>query len=273
MSSSSTINEQQASDAFSKQSTVFDAIYAENTIIHYKRERVREQLTKYLSANSFILELNSGTGEDAIWLAQQGHRVHATDISVGMQQILQQKVKTASLENDITNELCSFTELERLQQKGPYDMIFSNFAGLNCTDELNKVLQSFSPLLKPDGMVTLVLLPKFCLWELLLLFKGEFKTAFRRFSGNKGTKAHVEGTYFNCWYYNPSFVVEQLRSEFNLLTIEGLCTIVPPSYIEGFAEKYPKVYSLLVAKENKWKTKWPWKFIGDYYIISLQKKP
>ena len=92
MSSSSTINEQQASNAFGKQSAVFDKIYADNTIIHYKRERVRAQLSEYLTTkNSFILELNSGTGEDAIWLAQQGHRVHATDISAGMQEILQQK--------------------------------------------------------------------------------------------------------------------------------------------------------------------------------------
>jgi ubiquinone/menaquinone biosynthesis C-methylase UbiE len=273
MSSSSTINEQQASNAFGKQSAVFDKIYADNTIIHYKRERVRAQLSEYLTTkNSFILELNSGTGEDAIWLAQQGHRVHATDISTGMQEILQQKVKTFSLDNKITNELCSFTDLKKLQQKGPYDMIFSNFAGLNCTNELDKVLNSFSSLLKPQGIITLVILPKFCLWEFLLLFKGKFKTAFRRFSGDKGTRAQVEGIQFNCWYYNPSYLIKHLKNEFDLLAIEGLCTIVPPSYIEGFAEKHPKLYSLLVSKENKWKTKWPWKFIGDYYIISFQKR-
>jgi len=46
---------------------------------------------------------------------------------------------------------------------------------------LSKVLDSFDPLLKPGGMVTLVILPKFCLWETLLLFKGKFRTAFRRF--------------------------------------------------------------------------------------------
>jgi ubiquinone/menaquinone biosynthesis C-methylase UbiE len=272
MSESSTINEQQASVAFSKQSAVFDDIYSRNTIVQYKRERVRAYLSKYLTNDNFILELNSGTGEDAIWLAQQGHRVHATDISTGMQQILQQKVKAAVAENKITNELCSFTELQNLQQKGPYDMVFSNFAGLNCTNELDKVLNSFSALLKPGGVVTLVLLPTFCLWEFLLLFKGKFATAFRRFSGSKGTTAHVEGTYFNCWYYNPSYLIQHLQNEFDLLGIEGLCTVVPPSYIEGFAEKHPKAYQFLVAKENKWKTKWPWKLIGDYYIISFQKK-
>jgi hypothetical protein len=57
-----------------------------------------------------------------------------------------------------------------------------------------------------------------------------------------------------------------------LLSIEGLCTFVPPSYIEYFAEKHPRAYEFLKAKENKWKEKWPWNHVGDYYIISLQKK-
>ncbi|HTB53562.1 MAG TPA: class I SAM-dependent methyltransferase [Ferruginibacter sp.] len=270
--SSDNINEQQASIAFSKQSVIFDAIYSGNTIVHYKRQRVRDHLSKYLTNNNFILELNSGTGEDAIWFAQQGHRLHATDISAGMQQILQEKVKAVFLDKKISTELCSFTKLEKLQQKGPYDMIFSNFAGLNCTNELDKVVSSFSVLLKPKGIVTLVILPKFCLWEFLLLFKGKFKTAFRRFSGKKGTKAQVEGTSFTCWYYNPSYLIQHLQKDFSLLSIEGLCSLVPPSYIEGFAEKYPKAYLSLQTKENKWKAKWPWRSIGDYYIISFQKK-
>ena len=63
-----------------------------------------------------------------------------------------------------------------------------------------------------------------------------------------------------------------LNEKFNLLSMEGLCTIVPPSYVENFGDKYPKTFKFLKNKENKWKSKWPWKFIGDYYIISLQKK-
>ncbi|MEQ1676949.1 MAG: class I SAM-dependent methyltransferase [Chitinophagaceae bacterium] len=264
--------EQAAAEAFSKQAPVFDALYHADTIIQYKRKRVRQHMEQFLQPQSAILELNAGTGEDAIYFARQGHTVHATDISEGMQTLLVNKIKEQHLESSISNELCSFTELETLQQQGPYDHIFSNFAGLNCTGRLEKVLDSFQHLLKPGGFVTLVILPKFCLWEFLLLFKGKFKTAFRRFAGRKGARAHIEGQYFRCWYYNPSFVRNRLKISFEVKSLEGLCTIVPPSYIENFAAKRPKLYSRLVKKEDKWRSKWPWRMIGDYYIISLQKK-
>lgn len=266
-------NEQSAATAFSRQSVVFDDLYSGNTIIRYKRERVRKHVEQYLLPNSSILELNSGTGEDATWFAQQGHSVHATDISAGMQQILQKKVSALGLSAMVSTELISFTQLENLQQKKIYDMIFSNFAGLNCTGELDKVLSSFSPLVKNGGVVTLVILPKFCLWEFLLLFKGKFKTAFRRIFSSKGVKAHIEEEYFKCWYYNPSFIKKQLQKDFDLLAVEGLCSLVPPSYMEGFAEKHPVLFSFLKQKEEKWKSSWPWRTIGDYYIISLRKKP
>jgi ubiquinone/menaquinone biosynthesis C-methylase UbiE len=266
------VNEKAAEKAFSKQAAIFDDIYSANIIIQYKRQRVRDHLEQFLKPNSKILELNAGTGDDAVWFAQHDHTVHATDISKGMQEKLIEKARQNKLEKHVTTELCSFTELQVLKNKGPYDVIFSNFAGLNCTGELNKVIQSFSPLLNPGGIVTLVILPKFCLWESLLFLKGDFKTAFRRFFSSKGVKAHIEGEYFTCWYYNPTYVIKNVKGNYELLSVEGLCTLVPPSYLENFPTKRPSLFNWLKEKENKWKDKWPWKSIGDYYIISLRKK-
>lgn len=263
--------EQQAAKAFNKQSTVFDHIYSPNTIIQYKRGRVRDHIDRLIDGSSKILEINAGTGEDAIYFAKKGHSVHATDISDGMQTILKQKVLEYNLTSRVTTEICSFTQLATLKNKGPYDLLFSNFAGLNCTDHLENVLRSFTPLLKPHGIVTLVILPKFCLWETLFLFKGKFKTALRRFFSRRGRKAHIEGEYFLCWYYNPSFVKKYMRNEFEFIQQEGLCTLVPPSYVEHFAEKHPGLFRFLKRREDKWKARWPWKAIGDYYIISFRK--
>jgi len=266
------LNEQAAEKAFSKQAGIFDQLYSSNVIVQYKRECVRDHVKQYIKPNSKILELNAGTGEDAIWFAQQGHKVHATDISKGMQGELIEKIYKAGLGSKISNELCSFTELNKLQNKGPYDLIFSNFAGLNCTGELDKVLRSFSALLSPGGIVTLVILPNFCLWETMLFIRGDFKTAFRRFFSSKGVIANVEGEKFICWYYNPSYVVSNMKDEYDILSVEGLCTLVPPSYLENFPLKRPSLFNWLKEKENKLRSKWPWKNIGDYYIISLRKK-
>ena len=266
------IQEQAIAAAFNSQSSLFDGMYSSNSIIRYKRERVRSHVQKLLKANSSILELNAGTGEDAVFFAQQGHVIHAMDISSGMQEVLIEKAKQNGLAGRITHELCSFTRLEDLQKKAEYDLIFSNFAGLNCTDDLKKVLDSFSAILKPGGIITLVILPKFCLWETLLVFKGKFKTAFRRFFSKRGRVAHMEGNYFRCWYYNPSFILRHLKNSFDLVGLEGLCTIVPPSYIEHFAEKHPRTFGFLKRKEDQLKDRWPWKYLGDYFIISLKKK-
>lgn len=266
------ISEELAADAFSRQATIFDTLYGADTIISYKRDRVRSHFLTYLKPNGRILELNSGTGEDAIYFALQGHKVHATDISAGMQQVLKQKVSYAGLGDKVTNEQCSFTKLINLQHKGPYDAIFSNFGGLNCTGELDKVLSSLTPLLKPGGTVTLVIIPGFCLWETLLIFKGKFRTATRRFFSGKGRRAHIEGQYFKCYYYSSRYVIECMADDFTHVSTEGLCTIIPPSYIEGFAEKHPGKFRWLKKWEDRLKATWPWKHIGDYFIITLQKR-
>ena len=265
-------NEQAAATAFNKQSLVFDQLYSSNRIVQYKRQRVRDHVMKFIKPGSNILELNAGTGDDATWFARQGHTIHATDISTGMQKKLIEKAEKEQLRSKISNEICSFTELDKLQAKGPYDLIFSNFAGLNCTGELSKVLRSFSSLLRPGGIVTLVILPKFCLWETMMFLRGDFRTAFRRFFSGKGVTAKVEGEEFTCWYYNPSYVIKNTKDAYDVLGIEGLCTLVPPSYLENFPNRKPSLFNWLKEKEDKWKSKWPWKNIGDYYIISLKKK-
>jgi ubiquinone/menaquinone biosynthesis C-methylase UbiE len=262
-----------AKTAFNSQSPVFDRLYSPNPIIQYKRDQVRALVLTYLQAGQKILELNAGTGEDAVYFGQQGFCVHATDISEGMQAVLESKVRQANLQHLVTREICSYTNLGQLKNKGPYDLIFSNFAGLNCTGKLDQVLNAFPALLNPGGKVLLTVMPGFCLWETLLVLKGDFKTAFRRFFSSKGAAAHIEGVDFKCWYYPPGFIADTLRPAFKTLALEGLCVLVPPSYLENFPVKYPRMYNFLVRLEKRWKHRWPWKLIGDYFIIVLEKKP
>lgn len=259
-------------EAFNSQAGIFDALYDNDIIVRYKRSRVYAHVKKFMHEGSSILELNAGTGNDAIYFATQGHSVHATDVSENMQEVFNSKIANAGLQHKITHEICDFIALENLHNKGPYDYIFSNFAGLNCTDRLDKVLSEIKTLLVPGGKITMVIMPSFCLWEFLQIFKGNFKTALRRFSGKKGTQAHIEGVNFQCWYYHASYIKKRLKEDFEVLAHEALCVCVPPSYMQNFPVRFPRIYKFLQFAESVLKTYWPWKNIGDYYIITLQKR-
>ncbi len=266
-----TLHEQQAANAFDRQAGVFDALYAGDVIVQYKRQRIRDHVNRFLKPNATILELNAGTGEDALYFATAGHRIHATDISESMQYQLRQKAIAANLQGAITTEICSFNHLETLKHTGPFDMVFSNLAGLNCTPDIQKVVLDCIPLIKPGGLLTAVIMPPFCLWESMLMFKGNFKTAFRRFAGAKGAEAHIEGVYFRCWYYRPARIRQIASGKLKCVGLEGLCTTVPPSYLVHFPAKHKTIYSRLQRLENRIKT-WPlFRAIGDYYILTLQK--
>jgi ubiquinone/menaquinone biosynthesis C-methylase UbiE len=264
-------NEQKVAAAFSKQSVLFDDLYSSNPIIQYKRKRTRHAVLKNLKPGARILELNAGTGEDAIYFAQKGFKVHATDISDGMLKKLAEKVEGLPFANNISFEKCSFNELHLLKNLGPFDHIFSNFGGLNCTDRLDLVLESFNQLLAPGGSFTLVIIPPFCLWETLLIFKGRFRTATRRWFSRNGRKANVEGQEFTCWYYTPGYVRKHLPENFKITSVEGLCTLVPPSYLETLPTKYPRWFDFLKKLEDRvcsWRL---FRGCGDYFVVVGRK--
>src|ERR1700734_2654874 len=102
MNTAEALNEQEVAAAFSKQAGGFDEYDAGNTIIHYKRNRVREHVLRYLPSTGSILELNAGTGTDAVWFAERGYRVHATDIAEGMQEKLREKVRLRWMKDKVT---------------------------------------------------------------------------------------------------------------------------------------------------------------------------
>ncbi len=184
--------------AFSKQSEHYDKDDDENAILQWMRKMVRDHVGRYLKNGDRILELNAGTGIDALYFAKNGYDIHATDLSEGMVKAIEEKVKlNPGLK--FTAQQCSYTELQNIKA-GPFNYVFSNFGGLNCIPDLQEVIKKLSPLLSPGAYVTFVIMPPVCPWEMIYLLKGDFKMAFRRFKKG-GSKAHLEGEYFQTYYF------------------------------------------------------------------------
>ncbi|WP_258104621.1 bifunctional 2-polyprenyl-6-hydroxyphenol methylase/3-demethylubiquinol 3-O-methyltransferase UbiG [Marinoscillum sp. MHG1-6] len=268
MTAKSNDNQTDVAEAFGRQSVIFDQIYDANPIVSYMRERIRSRVLKLLNTKDEILEINAGTGTDAIYFARHGYHVTAIELSQRMVNRAQEKIQQLQLQNQVDFICKSFIDINELP--GTYDFVYSNFGGLNCTPDIKMVLEDLISKLKPGGSGLLTILPPFTLWEKLFLLKGNTKIAFRRkFKG--ASSAHIEGQHFDCWYYTPQYVKSIIEPLVDQIQIEGLCIFSPPSFLEKFPVKYPKLYSGLTSIDHV-VAKWPlFRSIGDYFIISFTK--
>lgn len=246
----------------------YDAIFTHSNIGKAQRNRVYFFLSEIIKEQNLnILEVNCGTGEDAHYLSQKGHRVLATDISSEM--ILQAKKKHPAIQFK-TLDVTKFPS-EILEKK--FDVIFSNFGGLNCLskNQLKEFLDISETLLTPNGKIVLVIMPKKTIWErLYFLLKFQPKKAFRR-NTNASIPANVEEIQVPTWYYNPKDVVTLAKEKLSTTAIRPIGIAIPPSYLEPFFRKRKWFLSILTTIES-WFSNAFWAKYADHYLITFHKK-
>lgn len=140
----------QVATAFSLTAEKYDRFAEDHPNLTRIHSIVYAHLFKHLSPAAHILEINAGTGTDAIHLAQHAFFVYATDIAPGMLERLQEKVIRFGLEEQVRVQRCSFTELDKLKEEG-FDAVFSNLGGLNCIPDLKPIIDTLPSVIRPGG--------------------------------------------------------------------------------------------------------------------------
>ena len=257
--------------AFSAQAPNFDDYEKHNPILQWMRTMFYRHLSEFIHKGDSILDINAGTGIDAMHFARLGHAVTAIDVAGGMVDMLKKKLERASLTNLVSVQQCSFTDLSPIHPK-KFHHVISNFGGLNCVADLHPVADQIRQVLSPLGTVTLVIMPSICPWEIAHALKGNFFLAFRRLRRN-GVLAHVEGHYFKTYYHSPASVIRSFGNDFNVRKLRGLGTFTPPPYMDKFARRRPRLYSFLTALDESFSLIPPLNRWADHFIITLQYQP
>lgn len=256
--------------AFSKQSFHYDANDVANPILSDMRFQVYRHVEKYLLKGSHILELNAGTGIDALYFATKGYFVHATDLSQGMIARIKEKIIDNRMTGNISYQQLSYDALDRLPPT-KFDYVFSNFGGLNCIRDLGQVTSQLSSRLNDGAYITWVVMPPVSLWELSWLIKGNIRSAFRRLHRN-GVMAHVESEYFKTYYHGLRTIRKAFGDQFELVQSEALCAVSPPPAAGNFLRKNPKTYALLRRLDRHLRNIFPFNRWGDHIIVTFRKK-
>ena len=262
-----------AASPFDILAPTYDADFTVSHIGRLQRERVWSFLLALLSTKQGslkILEINCGTGEDAVRLSALGHTVTASDASASM--IEKAKEKLVSSHTDLPGEfvVCSFRELSIRFVNEQFDLVFSNFGGLNCIDRraLEQLNKDLSILIKPEGHLFFVLMSRCCLWEIFYYgIKGKLRAAFRKF--RKSVNFTVNGTTMAVYYYSPAGIKKIFAGSFSFLQQHPVGLFIPPSYLEKKFELRPRWLDRL----NKLEKRWCYSFLSpfaDHYCMNFK---
>jgi SAM-dependent methyltransferase len=247
----------------------YDATFTHTRIGRMLRKRVWQILGQYLPKQGNVLELNCGTGEDALWLAQHGYEVLATDISREMIRLANHKITRAGLSEQVDTRVITLPNLSGVADF-PTQCVFSNFGGLNCLspEDLLKLGHEMKQYISTGAVFIAVVMGRFCLWETLYYIgKGNWKQAFRRWCGGP-VMANLESDHqVKTWYHSPETLANALPG-WKVQVLLPIGFWLPPSYLNPFFEKRPRLASFLEKAEYAANGRF-FARMADHYCIVL----
>lgn len=259
-----------AFDAFAQ---AYDNTFTNTRLGRMLRARVWTHLKADFQPGQHILEVACGTGEDAVWLAQQGIQVTATDGSADMVQCVKAKAKRQGVEAFVQTQQLSWQDIiarpKQFAQDGLYDGVLSNFGGLNTMSEWSALAQALADLVRPGGRILLVPMGPYCPWEVgWYLLHGQGKIALRRF--NPDATVQIGSETIAVWYPSARRLQQAFKPWFAHRQTESLGLWLPPSYLGHFVQRWPKFFMRLHQLEQATaRLSGGW---GDHYMIRFQRR-
>lgn len=255
--------------AFDTAAETYDGDFTHTDLGRWLRGRVWERLTAHFQLGASVLEIGCGTGEDALWLAQRGVKVLATDASPIMRQKTQEKIASASLTDLVKVQALDLNHLPDWAFVSKLDGVFSNFGPLNCTRNWPKLAEFLSNALKPGGIAAFGVMSPFCLWE--TLWHGlhlDFGTAFRRLKRHS-VATLADGSQIQVFYPSPRQLTKAFSPYFRKIDVRGIGVFLPPSDAFQVIESRPKLAQRLMNLEKRFAHRYPFRTWADHYWIEF----
>jgi SAM-dependent methyltransferase len=244
----------------------YDAQFTHTAIGRLQRAVVQDYLQAKIRPGTAVLEVNCGTGADALWLAEQGCTVLATDNSAEMLRVTAEKARSKNQQHRIQTQALDLRDLPSGLPR--FDLVFSNFGGLNCLspDALEKLGAAVPGLLRPGGLFVAVIMGRFCWWEMLyFLLKNQFRQATRRWRGGPVDAPLGIGSLVPTWYYAPA-EFSRFFPNLALQTVQPVGFWLPPSYLDPWFGRRPGLLRWLNFLEKKCRGRL-WAYGADHVLL------
>lgn len=257
--------------AFDQIADSYDELFTRSVIGRAQRAAVWRVLTETFHPGDHVLELNCGTGEDALFLARTGISVTACDASPAMIDMARKRRAAEGPGSPIEFQTRRTEEIRGLQAEILFfDGVLSNFSGLNCVQDLQQVARNLAPMMKQRAKLVLCLSTRICIWE-ICWFSGHlnFSKALRRIRGS--AVARIGEATVSVWYPTVKDVQRAFAPWFRLDLVRAIGLCVPPSYLEHWAAKHPHSISYLASADRILARIPVLRRLGDHVLLRLEK--
>jgi ubiquinone/menaquinone biosynthesis C-methylase UbiE len=249
----------------------YDRIFPETVIGRVQRDAVWRELDKYFQPGMRILELNCGTGLDAVHLAARNVHVVACDLSSKMIEAARQRLGATNLEEFVDFRVMATEKINALVDDSPFDGAFSNFSGLNCVQDISQTARNLARLLKPSAKILLCMVGRFSPWEMAWhLAHGKPGTALQSFKRTPTTHTCAEGQV-SVHYPSVNEMKRMFSPEFRLRGWKGIGVAVPPSCLDSIGRMAPRLVGGL-AKIDRYLSSAPiFRSLGDCVLLEFER--
>lgn len=224
----------------------YDEVFTNSRIGRAQRNSVWRVMDSAFLPGQRVLELNCGTGVDALHLAERGVSVLACDVSPRMIAVAERRLEVTAPRPHVVFRVLATEEIASLRGVTPFDGAFSNFSGLNCVADLSAVARDLACLVRPGARAILCVFGAFAAWEVAwYLSKGEARKALRRFRKGGVPVRLVADRTVPCRYPTVRTLARIFAPEFRLRRWKGVGVSVPPTYLDHFASRFPRFMSVL----------------------------
>lgn len=262
--------------AFDDVAAEYDAVFTRTPLGERQRAIVRRYAERIVRPTFRVLELNCGTGEDALWLAGRAASVVATDAAPAMVELAAAKGADSPLTGRLSYRTLRIEDLagpELRRELGTFDLIYSNFDGLNCVADLTWLPDALAELLQPGGHLLLVFMNPVCAMEIAgNLARLRPRRAFQRMKRG-GIPVHIgQGTNVHTWFHPVGRTIETFGRGFVLRRTEAVGLITPPTSMREFYNRHERSFRRMFAAEDRLARLWPFNRLGDHVLIHFQSR-
>lgn len=254
-----------ATAAFDDLAAGYDATFTDSPLGRHLRARVWAHVDPLVGTGTRVLELNCGTGEDAVHLAALGATVLATDAAPEMVRVAADKARRRGVGDRVTVATVAIESLDALDAE-PFDLVLSDFGGVNCVADLRPLGPAMARLVRPGGSVVLVVMGPVVPWEWAwYLGHGDARRAFRRF------RRSTEWRGMTVRYPGPGALARALGPAFRTELVAPVGVVLPPSYAGEWVAARPALLAALARWERRVARVPGAARLADHYLIHLRR--